>query len=405
MAELGVFKGIFLSTMLLLFFIPGQCEGRTDPSTGRIRVLFLGEFYSGNRIMLDWITAEPRFQLTIVPCSLQNVPMSMAKKMTRLYVPRTYSMLTSGYDTMIFEDFGPMCLLDSAIENFRRSIEEEGVGLGLIEFANWGGVGSSYVDMWIKTSIESAFPSIIDLTTDISAEEGRTFYRIMRRDPLFNLPGVEETPINGGHQGDIFPKPGSVVQAEWRGRGTPALITGSYGKGNTLQLSHGWDNIRAEVRTWEYGPDLIYNQVLFTANEPVPEDLTTAHKARKLFIEMRIRRVITVSTLEFIENFGGEVSSVDSEFRELEEMVNEARRVHVEENDPQRAADILGSVLEVYPVLEARMIRVKENALVWIYLIEWCVVSATSTITAVVVCSLMVKRSLYREVSITRLDG
>ncbi len=391
--------------LLALILTTGSVLGRVDPGSGRIRVLFLGEYYTGNRIMLDWVVAEPRFELTVVPCSLQNVPMSMAKKMTRLYVPRTYDLLTSGYDALVFEDFGPMCLLDSAIENFRRSIEETGMGLALIEFANWGGVGSSYVDLWIETALEPSFPANIDLTTDVDAGKGRTFYRILKRDPIFNLPGVEEVPMNQGHQGDIFPKSGSIVQAEWKGRKTPALITGTYGEGNTLQLDHGWDNIRSEARIWEYGPDMIYNEVLFIADEPVPPDLETAHKARGLFIELHIRRVVTVSTLEFIESFGGSTISVQRKYRELEEEVNEAREMHVKENDPQMAAELLARVLEEYPILEAEMIKVKKSALIWIYVIEWCVVSATATLTAVVVWGLMVRRVLYREMGMTRIQS
>ncbi len=225
------------------------CSARTDPDTGRIRVIFLGEYHGGNRQMLEWIAAEPRFQLTVVPCSLQDVPRIYAKRMTRLYIPRTYDLLRSSYDVIVFEDFGPMSLTNANIENFRRSVEEEGLGLGLIEFANWQGTGSSYIDRWLATSIGEAFPAEVDLSTDVPASQGRTFYRILRKDPILNLPGIEDVPMNAGHHGDISPKPGSVVQAEWRGRGTPVMVTGRYGNGPTLQLDHGWDNMPAEFRT------------------------------------------------------------------------------------------------------------------------------------------------------------
>lgn len=160
---MGLLKGVKIHIriafigLLLLVCSHGHCH--TDPSTGRIRVLFLGEYYAANRIMLDWIAAEPRFELTVVPCSLQNVPISLAKKMTRLYIPRTYDILTSCYDILVLEDFGPMCLLDSAIENFRRGVEEAGMGLGLIEFANWA--GTPVRATWIygrRRSLNPPFP-------------------------------------------------------------------------------------------------------------------------------------------------------------------------------------------------------------------------------------------------------
>jgi len=205
-------------------------------------------------------------------------PRIYAKRMTRLYIPRTYDLLRSSYDVIVFEDFGPMSLTNANIENFRRSVEEEGLGLGLIEFANWQGTGSSYIDRWLATSIGEAFPAEVDLSTDVPASQGRTFYRTLRKDPILNLPGIEDVPMNAGHHGDISPKPGSVVQAEWRGRGTPVMVTGRYGNGPTLQLDHGWDNMPAEFRTWEYGPDLIYNEVFFRADASVPVDREMTHK-------------------------------------------------------------------------------------------------------------------------------
>ncbi len=395
-------RSILLLLVVSAVSLPaGHC--RSNPATGEIRVLFLGEFAAGNRIMLDWIVAEPRFVLTVVPCSLQNVPQSEAKRMTRLYVPRTYELLVGGYDALVFEDFGPMPLLSSAIENFRRGVEE-GMGLALIEFANWQGVGSSYIDAWLATAMAGTFPALVDPKTDVPASEGRTFYKVVRRDPIFDLPGVESVPMNGGHHGDIFPKPGSVVQAEWRGRGTPALITGSYGEGNTLQLDHGWDNTLAEARVWEYCPDLIYNQVLFVAAEPVPPDLEIAHQARKLFIEARIRRVVTVSTLDFIEKFGGTVIKAARKLQELDGLVEEAERSYVKDMDPLVAVNLLNQVMDRYPELEVEMMELKQRSLLWIYVIEWCVVSATATVTAGLVWTLMVKRARYRLVETTRLQ-
>jgi len=390
---------ILLLLLATVNFSPVDC--RVEPGTGRIRVLFLGEYYFWNTVFLDWLAAEPRFDLAIVPCSTQHIQLSEAKRLTRLYIPRTFKALAEGYDAMMFEDFGPLALEGSHIQNFRRAVEEVGLGLGLIEFANWG-AGSNYMDMWMKTTLYQAFPAEVDLSTDIPANKGRTYYKILRRDPIFNLPGIEEIPINSGHQGDLFPRPGSVVDAEWRGRGTPAVVTGKFGRGNTLQIDHGWDNMRNEVRVWEYGPDLVYNQVLFVADEPVPGDLDAAHRARKLFVETRIRKIITASTLEFIESFGGKVNVVERKFDALEEKVKEAREAYVTDNDPVAAADMLEDVLKQYPVLEAEMMKVKKEALLWVHVAEWCVVSATATMAGTLVWWLMVRRALYREVGMTR---
>ncbi len=127
-----------------------------------------------------------------------------------------------------------------------------------------------------------------------------------------------------------------------------------------------------------------------------------AHRARKLFVEIRIRKVITLSTLEFIEEFGGRAGVAERRFAALEDKVRDAREAYVMGNDPQTAADLLVEVLEQYPLLEVEMMKIKKDALMWVYVIEWCVVSATATLAGALVWTVMVRRALYREVGTTR---
>ena len=49
-------------------------------------------------------------------------------------------------------------------------------------------------------------------------------------------------------------------------------------------------------------------------------------------------------------------------------------------------------------------IQAKDNALFWIFVIEWFVVTGTSMVAGALLWSLMVRRRLYREVGETRLD-
>ena len=52
--------------------------------------------------------------------------------------------------------------------------------------------------------------------------------------------------------------------------------------------------------------------------------------------------------------------------------------------------------------LEEDAIRLKRQALAWVYVIEWSAVMGTSMIVGVAVYMLMIKRRLYREVGLTR---
>lgn len=362
----------------------------------------MGEYYAGNDVFLGWMKGEPKFRLTIAPCSLEHLPMTQAKRFTRLYIPRTFDSLASGYDALVLEDFCPFVLETSILDNFARSVEDVGLGIALIEFAHHSGPSTNCMDMWARTTIYDLFPADVDLQTDVQALMGRTFYRIVHESPFFDLPDIEKIAMNAGHHGDLHARLGSVVEAEWRGRGTPALVTGEFGRGRTLQLAHGWDNIPHSSRSWEYLPDYTYHQILFISGVPVPLDLQIAHKARELFVEVRNRRVVTISTLEFMDRFGANIVGAERKFAQLEDQVEEAKRTYLA-NDPEAAAEELHAVLEQYPDFEAEMVRSKEKALFWIYVIEWCVVSATSTTCGIVVWSLMVRRALYREAETTRL--
>ncbi len=46
----------------------------------------------------------------------------------------------------------------------------------------------------------------------------------------------------------------------------------------------------------------------------------------------------------------------------------------------------------------------KDSALLWIYVIEWMATTATALMSGVVVWWLMIRRRLYREVTVTRLS-
>jgi len=52
--------------------------------------------------------------------------------------------------------------------------------------------------------------------------------------------------------------------------------------------------------------------------------------------------------------------------------------------------------------IEEAAMRLKDRALLWVYVTEWCAVSGTLLVSGLVVYSLLVRRKLYREVVVTR---
>jgi hypothetical protein len=52
--------------------------------------------------------------------------------------------------------------------------------------------------------------------------------------------------------------------------------------------------------------------------------------------------------------------------------------------------------------LEDHATRLKDRALLWVYVVEWLTITAASLLTGFAIWTLMIRRALYREVSSTR---
>jgi len=365
------------------------CLGRVDDSTLKARVLYLGDSsYPANKLVLQWIIAEPKFQIVIVPCDTYFIGLPEALKMTRLYLPRSYQALNASQDVVIIHDISPRIIPPNVIGFIHRALEEEGFGVGLICFMFWG--GTNEIAVWMSLAFYEAFPADVDLGTEVQSYMGRTYWSVVKKDPILNLPDIEKQPMQtlGNHGGDIWPRPGSVVHAIWKGRNTPVLVTGDYGSGRTLQLGQGWHNPASEVfQNYRFMPDLTYNQLYFLADISPPEDLELAHRARELFIDVRTRKSVTISTMEFVDKFGARLDRIEEELGDLGEDVVDAERDYLA-GDYAAAAEILNGVMEAYPSIEKHLADLKNRTLFWVHTFEWVSVMATGLIGSVVPTSL-----------------
>jgi len=389
---------ILLLLILLPLLIPSQVLGRTD-SLGRVRILFLGEIASGNEVYLRWIGADPKFTITRVACDIEHLPsVAEAKRLARLYLPRTQKKILEDYDVLVLEDFTPDVLPLHVLDWFQDSVSK-GIGIALIEFANWGGTND--IHKWMSLDFYNVFPAKIFLN-DVPAIGGRTFYRVVNEKGPLNLPGIESVPLNAGHHGDISPRQGATTEAVWKGRGTPAMVTSRYGKGRTLQLDHGWDNIPGSTAIeYRYMPDYIFNQVLCIADVPYPKDLETVHVVRDMFIQYEYREKATLAVLEFVERFGANPMKVERRLDSMKVGYRDASSKYLKE-DYDGAETRLKELFSEFSVIEEDLMRAKDRALLWIYIVEWTAVSGVSLLCGFLLWSLMVRRRLYKQVSTTR---
>ena len=87
---------------------------------------------------------------------------------------------------------------------------------------------------------------------------------------------------------------------------------------------------------------------------------------------------------------------------EIDDLHEQGREFYLS-MDFDSAYDAMGAALAELQDLDGEVMKLKDRSLVWIYLVEWLVTTGVLLISGVVIWSLMVRRTLYREVKVTRL--
>jgi len=386
--------------LLLLVSMPsGLAQQR--PETGRRRLIWVGEITGYNNMFIDLIQSDPRFEVvSTVPCNILILPYDVAVRFVRVYLPRKYGDLLSGTDGMIFHDFSPKVLTPKYLEWFRKGVED-GLGLCLVEFAQR--ISACGMEYWQDTSLYDAFPAEL-YPNCIEAINGRQFYKIVKHGPLVDFPGMEKNIFNWGHHGDLIPKEGTTTWAIWRGRKTPALVSRPYGNGTVLHYDHGWDTIPEEVkRSWRYLPDYILNHLCFITGLPFPDDLEMTHEARALFSSFDEQVRVAISVIEFIDRFGANSRQFEVRIAGMKGERKRAEEAYLQ-GDLTSSVDILKEANQKLRDIGNDMMRAKDRAMFWIFVIEWLTVSATGMVCGFILWTVMIRRRLYREVKVTRLS-
>jgi hypothetical protein len=155
---------------------------------------------------------------------------------------------------------------------------------------------------------------------------------------------------------------------------------------------------------WIYGYDLGSNLMIYLDRQPVPQDIGLVHAVRSEMSNIATRRFMILSLLEFCESFGANTHGVTAGLREVDLITSEAGSHYLDLNF-QQALESYERASRAMGEIESQAVKLKERALLWVYIIEWLTVTGTALFCGVVLWSLMVRRSLYREVDTTRLIG
>jgi hypothetical protein len=161
------------------------------------------------------------------------------------------------------------------------------------------------------------------------------------------------------------------------------------------------DHLVGEVHLREHYVDFVLNHVYFLAQVKIPEDLQLIHQLRASFYEYFDQMAMTSGLLEFIDKFGANTRPVEEMLLESEAMKEDAELLYLRD-DYSGAWESMSAVMERFDRISQESVKIKDRALMWVYMTEWLAVMGTLAICGSIIWALMVKRRLYKEVSVTR---
>ena len=386
----------------------------------RINLLFIGQVVPEACPLPFWFESEPAATFTLVPTKTHwNMRWDEARRWIRLYFPRTRE-LTWQYDFFMFINpyFDPFT--GTQIEHMRSAIMEGGSG----GFQTLGGMTIDSADpnfAWLQSSLAPIFPndpSEVELwrrgTSNLKA------YTVMlEKDsglppvltPFLEV-GIEQVP-GSNYVVPLAPQEGATVWArvigafaELSGPPLPWLLSWRAGMGMTWSVADDldvpwWSGIYSPSEQ-EYGLDILMNIVLHSLGRSTVQDVIVVNAVRRDF-RAYSERVSTIdSFIDFVEKFGASSDHITAARLGIDGTMEQAME-HYMEGRYDRALEAAEEAHRSLTELERKTMKLKDQALLWVYLTEWAAVSGTGMLAGYAVFALMVRRKLYRQVRATRL--
>ncbi len=397
-------KKLILLLTLALFLSACSCrEARRDPQTGRIRVLYIGDAWGPTPYF--HLETEPIFSTTPIPATYAHIgtysPRQL-KQFMRIYMPRVYREFIDNFDLLILSDTNRNLYEIKQLQWFRQGISDEGIGMMMA-----GGIeafGGSNYPSWGDSPVEEALP-VICMKDQTFTQDFKVTIEDSDHPFIGSLPWRTMPVFHG--MNIVKAKDGAKVLLRSDLKPYhPVVVYWEYGEGASLAHTPDWTPAwgTSVMNEWDYYPDYVANMNYLIAGVKIPDDPDLIHVLRDKFLQYSINRAMAISLMEFVEEFGAEISAGQEHLDEISAIHSEAEELYVEQEYDQ-CLDLVNRIAEEFAELSEELVELKERALFWIYMVEWMAVTATALVCGFVLWTLMVRRRLYREVRITRASN
>ncbi len=404
---------ILTGSILLLLLPIALCAEPMEP----VQIVGTGKA-QGMPFIRNWILIEPSIDGVIVPTRESgSVGARDIERLMRIYFPRTFEDLIS-YDFLFLAQVDMAFISPKRQQWMYDAIAEHGLGgvntRSVMSMQTW------WSTPWAESVLSDAFPneamavirssiygvSITWPSGPLVVEDDETLAPVARpfKDRLEDLfPGYGGLPT--------IPRPGSKVHT-WIRSGirdlssprpgyTAHIFEWQYNDAITFTfMDMVYDNFwRSNMNPFSL--DIITNVMWRGAHRELPEDGLKVHVLRDRLAYYQQEKTAVISVFDFAETFGA--NTVDL-YRELEDLDEEKRLaddlyLSAEFDEAYQQMEI---VIDELNKLSDNALKLKDQALLWVYVIEYLAVAGTSMVCGGVLWFLMIKRSLYREAGVTR---
>lgn len=396
---------VVLLVLMVLMNAYGR-DARRDPVTGRIRILYMGDVLGGPSPYPVFMN-DPLTTIQPVKASAFVHTPQVVRRHMRVYMPRTEGRLMRSYDLILISDSNVQSFQPEYFTWFRNSVVESGLGMVMIGGLETFGAVPNYPGSWGETPVSEVLP-VICLPEQWERGAGRLDVGESGNALIMSLPFEDLGPLGifygcnivGERQGVSTIAHYSVLTS---GEKHPLLIFWEVGAGASFAMTADWTPAGGvNFLRWGYYGDYALNVALYVTGGRIPDDPQVVYEARRLMEDFRSQGETLNSVIEFVEKFGAYMRKAEMMLAEAQEVRRRGDESYLE-GEPVEAVSHLRESLAVMSEALGMAYDIKDQALMWVYITEWLVVSSTGMICGFVLWTVMVRRSFYREAGQTRI--
>jgi len=381
--------------------------------TDQVNVLATGKA-EGTPILLGWILTEPSICGTVVPTRESgDVTAPEIKRLMRIYFPRTFEELLN-YDFLFLAQVDMSFISPKQALWMHDAIAKH--GLGGVNTRSVMSMNNYLSEPWAQSVLSQAFPN--DAMAVIKSP-----YYLRPSGPLKVNADASLPPVIRPFKADIerrfagyaglltVPRPGTRIYS-WLKTGLtqfafpfpgyiPHIFEWNYERGITFTFMDMVYDTFWRTNINPFALDIVVNVIWRGAHRELPTDALKVHLLRQRLLGFNQEKSAVLAVFDFAERFGANTARVYAGMKDVDEEKAAADSLYLG-GDFDGAYAKMSDAFEKLNTLTEEAIRLKDQALIWVYVVEWLSVSGTSLLCGLLVWLLMVRRRLYREAGVTR---